>query len=131
MAKFQYYCGGKLHSLSAQPLDAVSIAGPKAGRGPRGFKSGKSAVGSAIKTLHAQNKRLATRFHEIRETRLMSASVKDSGALVVPTESLIVEGVNKADRKWLRDKFGMEEVQEGRHGKVLLQAPEAGILDRC
>lgn len=126
MAKFQYYCGGKLHSLSAQPLDGVSIAGPKAGRGPRGFKSGKPAVGDAIKTLHAQSKRLATRFHEIRETRLMSATVKDSGALVIPTESLIVEGVNKADRKWLRDKFGMEEVQEGRHGKVLLRAPEAG-----
>jgi len=78
--------------------------------------------------VHSQRKRLESRFHEVGEDHVRIAASLKYGLAVAPTETVVIDGATKATIKWLRDKFGMQQVEEGRRGKVLLLSPKAAML---
>ena len=126
MRRFQYYAGGELHTL--QVVELIESQGRRL-RARQLKRDGKGVdkpenVGGVAATLKAQHKRLSARFHNISEKTVLSTPVQESKVTIIPTESLAIDGARRTEIDWLWDKFGMEIVQEGRRGKVLLQAPE-------
>lgn len=123
--------GGKLHTFSFDSFGSlVRKAGAKRAatnrRGAGARKSGIRETGGISQTLKAQKHRFATRFHAIgSDDEVMATGL--NGASMIATESLIVNDAKTSELRWLRDEYGMEIVQEGRFGKVLLQAPEGGL----
>jgi subtilisin family serine protease len=45
---------------------------------------------------------------------------------VVPGETILVDGAKKSEAAWLRDRHGVEQVEEGLEGKTLFRVPEDG-----
>ena len=125
MPKLDYYLDGKLQAFNFTGLQSsgpatASRAVPKGPRSPR--IAGPSVEG----TLIAQKKRLSYRFHDVSQTQLLCMSGGGFGTMVVPTETIAIDGTISSEIQWLSRKFGMEVVQEGRRGKVLLRSPEGG-----
>lgn len=125
MPKLSYYLGGKLQGFNFTGLQSSgpAVASSAKGKGPR---SPRIAGPSVAETLHAQKKRLSYRFHDVSETQLLCSSGGGFGTMVVPTETIAIDGARMTEINWLSRKFGMEVVQEGRRGKVLLRSPEGG-----
>jgi len=125
MAAIEFYSDGKLHRLTAQ-LPEKLAAGRTRGVKPAGQMSAAKAGAMVTRALHEQAARLEPLFHDVRESSLLIALPKTGESAIVPTATLIVEGANKAELKKLRDEFGLEMVDEGFQGKVLLRAPDGG-----
>jgi subtilisin family serine protease len=125
MAAIEFYSDGKLHRLTAQPPDKLTA--PK----PKGAKPGvamlKAGAGPMVKrAIHVQSSRLGSLFHSVSESSMLISLPKTGDSAIVPTTLLIVEGASKAELKKLKDDFGLEVIDEGSEGKVLLRAPEQG-----
>lgn len=117
-----YYAGGKLHHLQAEPADKMLNA---PGRRAAGAATSARAR-SAMRALSSQRSRVERLTHEIHETETMLSVATAAGPTVIPTPTMVLEGATKAAVKRLQDEFGLEIVAEGRQGKLLLRAPEAG-----
>ena len=127
MADFQYYENGKLRTLRVGSLGVQEARRARSIERTTATRGGlESSTPNVSRTLHAQSARFEKRFHEVSETQLLSARDTPSDSYVVPTESIVVEGARPADLRWLKSTYGMEEVEEGSHGKLLLRAPEGG-----
>lgn len=119
MTHFRYYCGKKRVSVQFETLEKMMHRPGRAGAaGPR-------ARGSAIlSTLNAQHaRRLSTRLHRIDESQVRIQTRAQPEVRLIATESLVLDGASQSEIRFARDKYGFEVVQEGRHGKVLLQSP--------
>lgn len=126
MARFQFYSGGQLCSMNANRI-AQQASRRHSGRGSARETRGKSRVPQGVaNALMSQSRRFGTRFNEFSEENFLSVPSSDTCVMLVPTESLVVEGARVTDIRRLSDDYGLEVVQEGREGKVLLKAPEAG-----
>jgi subtilisin family serine protease len=123
MATIEFYSDGTLHRLTAQLPDRLAASKPKAAVAVLASVAGKPGP-MVTKAIHAQSSRLGSLFHSVTESSMLIALPRTSEAAVVPTATLIVEGATKAELKKLKDDFGLEEIDEGLEGKVLLRAPE-------
>jgi subtilisin family serine protease len=135
MAVIEYYTGGKLQRLSVQSVDQLTSPPPKATR-----KSARMATPSALRTIsfaafapqaleavQGQADRFGALLGDMSDAAMrLAAPAAAGGPAVVPTASLVVEGANKAELKKLKDEFGVNVVDEGSNGKVLLQASVGG-----
>lgn len=131
MTPFSYYVGDRLTQL--RPVDRVSAA--RAGRGKaRLLLRGRGAhVRAAVsnRTALVQMALAAdpagrTRFRELDASEIPVLAAGDAQTLVIPTETLIVEGATREVETWLRDKWGAEKLDEGRQGKALFRVPGDG-----
>ena len=126
MSKLQYFLNGKLTTLNltSLPTTGPMIAAASAAHG--GPRSARVAAPSICKAIHMQEKRLQHRFHQVSETELMSAIAQGYGTMVIPTETISIDGAKSTDINWLKKQYGLQVVQEGRRGKVLMQVPDGG-----
>ncbi|MEM7516165.1 MAG: hypothetical protein AAF368_04470, partial [Planctomycetota bacterium] len=114
-------------ALRSLPERAASAPGRSAVRGRMKATRVSEAAAGIAQTLHHQSSRLAARFHDIQDSRLMvGTQPSDPGTFLVPTESMIVEGARDSELSWVNSKYGFEPVYGGRSDKLLLLAPEAG-----
>ena len=60
------------------------------------------------------------RFSVISESQMMIQPVARGRTSVIPTETVAVIGAKADELRWVRREFGLDLVQEGSHGKVLL-----------
>jgi subtilisin family serine protease len=123
MPGYKYYCGGKTFQIQLDSMDKMMrrAAGPR--RGPATAPSAPQLGRAVAKSLRSQRGRLATRFGVIQETAVKMSSRSKDGTYLVATESLVLDKARSSEIKFAAEKYGFEQVQEGRHGKVLLQAP--------
>jgi subtilisin family serine protease len=123
MAVIEYYTNGRLHRLTAQPPDQLMAAAK-----PKGARLEMAAmVPKAVKAIQAQVDRLGELFHTVAETAMLITPPKPNAPTLIPTPTLVVEGISKTELKKLKSKFALDEVVEGLQGKVLLRAPEGGV----
>ena len=87
----------------------------------------QSAGSLVVSALAAESTRLHTRFNAFSESRTLLQPVGPGQTTVVATETVAIDGARKSDIKFLQSKFGLETVQEGSHGKLLMRVP--GDLD--
>jgi subtilisin family serine protease len=135
VTNLSYYSAGKLIPFRIAPVDSAAESVQ-----PRSFQGGRKAVPTgltkaaaakqatqAVSALSEAAAPLATRFHAINRQDVQIAPKFAPEVVVIPTETIILDGANKAEIKRLRDKFGMELLAEGSHGKCLLRSPEGGV----
>lgn len=125
MAAIEFYSDGKLHRVSAQLPEQV-VAPRAAAARPEGAMLAAAAGPMVAHAIQAQSARLGPLFHSVAESSMLVSLSKSGSSAVVPTATLIVEGAKKAELKKLKSEFGLEVVDEGIEGKVLLRAPDAG-----
>ncbi len=128
MPVLHYYADGKLHPMNVQRPEHLTAARPKGAGG--GARSGRGAMAPMVRevqhAIHAQSTRLAPLFHNVAESSVRIVAPKGGGPVMIPTETVVIDRATKAGLKWLRDRFGLELVREGRYGKALLRSPEGG-----
>ncbi|MCI0360165.1 MAG: S8 family serine peptidase [Planctomycetaceae bacterium] len=134
MTNLTYYFAGKLVPFQVAPVQAAAEAVHPTGAGRRGAaphgltKSAAAKQAShAVAALSEPAEPLATRFHAINRQDVQIAPKFAPEVVVIPTETIILDGAPKAEIKRVRDKYGLELVAEGSHGKCLLRAPEGGV----
>ena len=125
MATIEFYSEGKLHRLSAQTSGKLAAPRPR-GAKPGGATLPISAGPSVARAIQGQTTRLGSLFHSVAAPSMLISVSRGGDSAVVPTATLIVEGASKAELKKLKDDFGLDVVDEGSEGKVLLRAPEGG-----
>jgi subtilisin family serine protease len=86
--------------------------------------SAEGSLTSAVRAIKSSLGQQHDAWNDIHESDTRYVLDKDGSTLVVATDSISVEGVKKADLKYLRDQFGFQEIREGRHGKLLLRCPD-------
>ena len=124
----QYITNGIRHEVSLEPiLRAAERVAPAGGRGPA---VGGPRVPSLVGGLRATDP-LATRFASLDEQRMFvvrpaKSQARTRDALIIATDSVVVEGAKRADIQWAIDTFGASVVEEGQEGKLLLRAPGEG-----
>jgi len=133
MPTIEYYSAGKLRRMTVDTADQlVAAASSKAFRGGRAGAARASArmvaaiAPHAVLALQGQAERLAPLFLDLARPAVLLTIPAVGGPVVLPTPSLVVEGANKSELKNLKDKFGVEVVDEGSQGKVLLRASVGG-----
>ncbi|MDH3743914.1 MAG: S8 family serine peptidase [Acidobacteriota bacterium] len=125
MRYLEYYSEGKLRRVrftgvfeTVQKKRGRSLAARRAIHKPQ-------ALGGALtRTMKRQAKRLSTRFRKLSEATTLIAPTATVGTTVVPTETVAIDGARVSEVRWMRSHHGMEIVREGRHGKVLMKAPD-------
>ncbi len=130
MRTIEYFDGKRIRKLELRGLFEARQHRPKTFEvGPAGrpavaaMRPEASGVRLAA-TLSDQRERLADRFVHLSEGVAEVAAAAPGEATVIPTDSVAIDDASKADLKFLRDRFGLEVVREGSHGKVLMRAPE-------
>src|SRR5829696_1858650 len=63
-------------------------------------------------------------FSALKEDTVRVVPAEAGAPTVIPTETMSIAGARTTEVAWLRKQFGMEVVEEGSHGKVLLAAPQ-------
>jgi subtilisin family serine protease len=124
MATFKYYAAGRMRRFRAAPLRAPS-------RAARAGSAGAAAAapleaGRFASAIRGRSTWLATLLEGMVEAELLAESDHESGAVTLPTHTLVVDGARTSELRWLRDRHGFEILREGRQGKVLLVAPDRG-----
>jgi thermitase len=130
MQEIRYFDGTRIRRLELQNVYEAPQR-PTRHLANRGFakstalapQSPQSAGTLVVNALHADSTRLATRFNVISEERTFLEPVGPGQTTVVATETVAVDGARKADVTFLSSKFGLETVDEGSHGKVLMKVP--------
>jgi subtilisin family serine protease len=125
MAAIEFYSDGKLHRLTAQLSNKITAPKPK-GAKPGGAMMMAGAGPMVTRAIHRQSSRLDVLFHGVSEATTLISISKTGDTAILPTATMIVEGAKKAELKKLKNDFGMEVVDEGSEGKVLLRAPVGG-----
>jgi hypothetical protein len=82
-----------------------------------------AAVGAMM---HANAPLFDDLFETVRASETMVVLQKDPAVTMVATETLTVEGANRAELSALKDQFGLQVVREGLFGKVLLRIKDEG-----
>ncbi len=119
-----YYMNGKRRRLtvtSPQPLTAG-----RSRMKPTTARKRSAIRAMATSALSGQSQRFESLFHEVPKEDVKVVVSDESDVAVIATETMVVEGANKSEVKWLRSKFGLKQIREGIAGKLLLQAPEGG-----
>lgn len=130
MNVLRYYCSGKLYSFQAATPQVLLNAKPKAmaARAGPGARSMRSSLASLGTMAVSQGERFTNLFHGFNKGEALVSMPKGSPQMVIPTETLVVEGASKAEIKRLRDERGLTVLREGTQGKLLLKAPEGGEI---
>ena len=126
MARIEFYSGGKLHRLSAQFASRLSSQRPKKGTRRAPMSMTASAAPMVMRAIQDQAARLGPLFHSVNETSTFISIPKQGESAVIPTATIVLEGAKKSALKKLKSEFGVEVIDEGREGKLLLRAPEGG-----
>jgi thermitase len=133
MPVIEYYSAGKLQRLNVKPADQLTggIRPSAAARRTRaGAGSGPQAIplmaAHAVRALRTQADRFGPMFMDVNQPAVLLNVPSPGTPAILPTPTLVVEGAKKADLAKLRNKFGVELVEEGSNGKVLLRAQEGG-----
>jgi subtilisin family serine protease len=117
----QYYSGNKRHRISVQGVfEGRQSAARATGVGMHFPVQPQSAGNQVMSLLAAQPRGVQNRFAVIAESHTLIQPVKRGEAAVIPTETVAVVGAKASELKWARNQWGLTEVQEGSHGKVLL-----------
>src|SRR5205814_5022267 len=126
MATFKYYAAGRVRRFHAWPLrSAAPVAAMAAGsREPVPILALDS--GQVANAIRSRSEWLGILLEGMTEADLLAQSDLCSGAVTLPTHSVIVDGASASEIRWLRDRHGFEVVREGRQGKVLLRSPLGG-----
>jgi subtilisin family serine protease len=109
MSRYEFFSGGRLQTVSFRTI--VDAA-----------RNQRDAGSSLAQELHCQARRLSSRFAEIAETKIQVQGSAARSTQLIPTESILLDGARKADIAYARNRHGFRVIQEGRFGKVLLQA---------
>jgi subtilisin family serine protease len=121
----RYYSGNRKHRLEVQGLfegrqqygrraQAATVPQVK-------FPIRPQAAGAQVMNLlSVQPRTLQARFSVISESQTMIQPVDRGRTTVIPTETVAVIGAKADELRWVRRQFGLEVVQQGSHGKVLL-----------
>jgi thermitase len=121
---FKYFSAGRWQEIAVRPASAIATAAAAAPSGALGAKLASRAVAATVPSaLHAQQARLVTRFHDVREAHVQVQTKGPDSTRVIPTESIVLDGAPAAEVRYAQKQHGFEVVQEGRFGKVLLKAP--------
>ena len=126
MATMEYYCGGQKRKIRFQRLFASEDQ--ERARRLRSFKTmqprrPQHAAPAIAATLMSQAERFSYQFVDMSEETMSLKPAAPGRATVIPTETVVVEASRSAQINWLREKYGMETIKEGSHGKVLLKVP--------
>ena len=125
MAAIEFYSNGKLHRLAARLPG--NLAAPKTrGASVMVMKLAAESGTVIIRAIHGQSSRLESLFHDVSESSMLISLSKAGDAAVVPTATVIVEGASKSELKKMKEDFGLEVLDEGSEGKVLLRVPDGG-----
>ena len=125
MAAIEFYSNGKLHRLAARLPG--KLAAPKTrGASIMGMKLVAESGPVIIRAIHGQSSRLESLFHDVSESSMLISLSKAGDAAVVPTATVIVEGASTSELKKMKEDFGLEVLDEGSEGKLLLRVPEGG-----
>lgn len=128
MATFKYYAAGRVRRFHAASLTGVA---PRVTRGGVAHAGGQAsqqalAAGHVANAIRGRGGWHGTLFHDLSGADLLAQSDQGSGAVTLPTHTVVVDGARASELLWLRDKHGFEIMREGRQGKVLLRAPQGG-----
>jgi thermitase len=129
--QIKYFDGQRLRNVEVQGLYEDRQVRPRRA-GSRGFLHGEAfaalrpqaSADLLLRGLRADSTLLATRFNAFSEDRTLVMPVKAGETTVIPTETVAIDQPRKSDLQFLRSKYGMVEVEEGSHGKVLMRAPD-------
>lgn len=125
----EYYVNGKKQTCAPTTMSALQnrYATATAGFAPSAAAAATlPAVNAAMTALQQSTDGLASRFHFIAESHTLAQPDKRTGALTIFTQTLAAEGLRRADRAWLKNTHGFEQIDEGRHKKELFIAPQGG-----
>jgi thermitase len=122
MATISYYSHGRLHRLNTTSSGELLDTPEATGVNP----AGKAMVPMAIKALQMQADRLEPLIQNVSDANMQIGVTHAGRAAIIPTPTLFVAGTSKSQIKKLVKEFGLEVIEEGSEGKVLLRAPEAG-----
>ena len=126
MANMHFYYQDKLHRMNFQKVTDEPVRRSIAGPATAAARADGTQLYSEVRNVlrdKKQSKRLSLRFHGACDEIMCGTA---GNILVVPTESVALGGVKLSEKNLIRDKFGLEEVQEGMRGNWLLRVPEGG-----
>jgi thermitase len=126
---FSYYVGDRLAQLHTVDRVSAERTGRRRARpGGRGahVRAAVSNRTALVQGALAADPAGRTRFHELEPSEIPVLAAADAQTLVIPTETLIVEGATRDVEAWLKDKWGATKVDEGRQGKALFRVPGDG-----
>jgi subtilisin family serine protease len=126
MATFKYYSAGRVRRFHAAPLRAVAPPAALVAGSREPASAYPADSGQVANAIRSRSEWLGILLEGMTEADLLAQSDQCSGALTLPTHSVIVDGARASELRWLRDRHGFEVVREGRQGKVLLRAPQGG-----
>src|SRR5207249_10606833 len=128
LATFKYYAGGRVRRFHAASLGGVAALVTRGGAAHAGGHASQQALaaGHVANALRGRGGWHGTLFHDLSGADLLAQSDLGSGAVTLPTHTVVVDGARASELRWLRDKHGFEIMREGRQGKVLLRAPQGG-----
>src|SRR5262249_33875352 len=126
MATFKYYAAGRVRRFHAASLRAAAAGKTRGGPGATGGPAPREAppAGHVANAIRGHGGWHGTLFHDLSDVELLAQSDLESGAVTLPTQTVVVDGALASELRWLRDKHGFEILREGRQGKVLLRAPQ-------
>jgi len=127
MSTIEFYADGKLHRLTTKSTikaAAAHKAGATKRKGPK--LTARAAAPMVKRAVQNQTARLGPLFHTVSESTIEFSVPAGGDSAVVPTATLIIEGATKTELKKLKSEFGVEIIDEGIAGKVLLRAPDDG-----
>ena len=129
MPNLTYYFNGKLTSFTV-PAASTVTAGARRGvrsaaRRPAHLATAVADVRSAIGNMGERTEVLFNETTTIAPL-MAAAPAATKGPVVLPTETLALDGASKSALKWLQDKHGFVIVEEATFGKTLLRAPVSG-----
>lgn len=128
----EYYDGTRVRRLPLQGVFEGPQRQPRASRRAAFSRSAAlvamrpQATGSAVvRSLSDQQARLRSRFRAPSESQTLVMPAQPGEATVVPTETVAIDGARSSDITFIRKAFGMEEIEQGSHGKVLMRVPDS------
>ena len=128
MATYKYFAAGKVRRFRTSRLGSRSSAAAPADPAGGVARAGGAALASSrmASALRKREELLDTLLPGLLDPDLFAQSDLCSGAVTLPTQTLVVDGASVSEMRWLRDQHGFETIREGRQGKVLVRAPQGG-----
>jgi hypothetical protein len=107
--RIEYYANGRKRRITVRGLLEAPQPTERSPAVMRALPAGPLTAGS--------------RFLAIDEETVRVVPAEAGGPTVIPTETMSIGGARTTEVAWLRSQFGIEVVEEGSHGKVVLAAP--------
>ena len=124
--KIQFYTGGKLTSLDAQPMARFAGAAPMRARGrvAPSMAVSRAGLSRGIQTLTEEMPLARESFTELTQSDPRYVTVDAGNAVLIVSDAIIVEGASTAELTRLRNKFGLKIIREANEQMVLLRSNE-------